>query len=202
MCPETAEDGGHEFEGSAYPQEPSAPSVRENSVASTSRSVAEATPAPISKARRGKKGSAKRKRAVPVPMPATDASDDDAMDVIETPVASGRRARTSRPSAKMKASTASSDEEPQMRPARAPKRKRPRDSSPPPQLSRVRLRVAIPRGGKGKEREVEEDESPRGLFDDILGLQERDVSKTTPASVDKNAFERSRILAEVRTLIS
>lgn len=176
MCPELVEDDGHEYEVSENPRQSSVPSMREGSVASTSRSVAEVTPAPVRKARRGKKASVKRKRAVPVLVAASDGSDnDDLMDVVETPVVSGRRARASRPSAKVKASTASSDEEPQPRPARGPKRKRPKDSPPPPQLSRVRLRVTAPRGGKGKEREVEEEEPPHGLFDDILGLQERDV---------------------------
>lgn len=200
MCPELVEDAGHEYPLSENPQQSPVPSMREGSIASTSRSVAEVTPAPVTKARRGKKAPVKRKRGVPAAAVASDGSDNDnLMDVVETPVVSGRRGRASRPSAKVKASTASSDDEPQSRSVRGPKRKRAKESSPPQQVSRVRLRVTAPRGGKGKEREVEEEESPHGLFDDILGLPERDVSKTTPVQVDKIAFERSRILAEVRS---
>lgn len=67
---------------------------------------------------------------------------------------------------------------------------------------RVVLRVPQPASAstKGKEKEVESsDEEPgKGLFDDLLTVQQRDISKTTITVRDKSRFDRSRQLAEVR----
>ncbi len=62
----------------------------------------------------------------------------------------------------------------------------------------ARLKLRVPRGGKGKAREDDELPSPQGLFDDVLGVAERDTSRTTPSAADKLAFERSLLAAEVR----
>ncbi|KAF8969241.1 hypothetical protein BDZ97DRAFT_272862 [Flammula alnicola] len=182
-------------------QQSSVASVREPSVASTSRSAAEA-PLPTTKGRKGKKNAGKgRTRGVPKVAVVSDGSDnDDPVDVVDSPVLPRNRGRLSRPSAKAKARapTISSDEEPEARPARPPKRRRPRESSPPPPtVPRVRLR--LPPRGKGKERE--EDDGPHGLFDDILGIEERDTSKTTPTNTDKLLFERSRVAAEEKLVV-
>ncbi|KAF8907316.1 hypothetical protein CPB84DRAFT_1674945 [Gymnopilus junonius] len=101
----------------------------------------------------------------------------------------------SKAKAKVVTSSDSSDNEgvedtPVISKGRGSRRKRPRERSPSPP-PRVRLRIP-PARGKGKEREEEE----HGLFDDILGVEDRDTSKTTPSSIDKRYFERSRILAE------
>lgn len=84
----------------------------------------------------------------------------------------------------------SDDEQPSSTPQT--KRMRLRVRSPAP-LPRVRL--LPPNKGKGKERE--DDEPPKGLFDDVLSVDERDTGKTVIELGDKNRFERSRLAAEV-----
>ena len=63
-----------------------------------------------------------------------------------------------------------------------------------PTLPKVRLRLPAQ---KGKRREREEDDAPKGMFDDILSLDDRDVAKTSIRESDKHLFDRSRVLAEV-----
>ena len=58
------------------------------------------------------------------------------------------------------------------------------------------VRLRLPAKGKGKGREVD-DGPPKGLFDDILGPEDRDTTKTTVEFGDKQRFERSRVAAEV-----
>ncbi|PPQ98341.1 hypothetical protein CVT26_013597 [Gymnopilus dilepis] len=171
-------------------QPPTPGTEREVSVASTSRSVME--PQPTSTRGRAKKGTAKSRARKPVAL--TDSSEND--DTEETPVISRGRGRPSKASAKGKSravAVVESEDEPDP-PPRPVRRKRAREPSPVPSPPpRVRLRIP-PARGKGKEREEEE----RGLFDDILSVEERDTSKTTPSNTDKLYFERSRVLAEER----
>jgi len=179
---------------------------REPSIASSSRSVAVAdveTPAPP----RGKKNrkSTGRKKRAPKHLAMSEGSDnDDAIDVeTMTPVATSTRTRvrgqtTKSAAAKGKARAISPDDAVVPTPTRALKRKRARESSPPPP-TKVRLRIPAQRGKKGKERE--EDDTPRGMFDDILTPDERSTSMTTPMNADKIMFERSRLIAEVSEML-
>jgi hypothetical protein len=78
----------------------------------------------------------------------------------------------------------------------SPKRSRLRVTSPAAPRPRMVVRIRLPAKGKGKAR----DDSlgpQKGLFDDILGADERDTTKTTVEFVDKQRFERSRQAAEV-----
>lgn len=82
--------------------------------------------------------------------------------------------------------------------ARPHKRQRLRLSSPVPPPRPPVLRLKLPPRNKGKERATEEpDDTKKGLFDDVLPLDERDTSSTTIANPDKLRFERSRTVAEV-----
>jgi len=63
-----------------------------------------------------------------------------------------------------------------------------------PTLPKVRLRLPAQ---KGKRRDREEEETHKGMFDDILTQDDRDISKTSIRESDKQLFERSRVLAEV-----
>jgi hypothetical protein len=58
----------------------------------------------------------------------------------------------------------------------------------------VRLRLPAKNKGKGRE---DDDGPQKGLFDDILGADDRDTTKTTVEFGDKQRFERSRLVAEV-----
>jgi hypothetical protein len=75
-------------------------------------------------------------------------------------------------------------------PLRQTKRMRLRISSPHP-LPRIRLRL-----GKGRDRD-EDEEPKKGIFDDILSVDDRDTTKTLVEQSDKQRFERSRNAAEV-----
>lgn len=57
-----------------------------------------------------------------------------------------------------------------------------------PRLRRVRLHIG-------------EEEEPKGYFDDILSVKDRDTVRTSIVNMDKQRFERSRILAEVHILL-
>ncbi|KAJ3554151.1 hypothetical protein NP233_g12482 [Leucocoprinus birnbaumii] len=84
------------------------------------------------------------------------------------------------------------DETPIPLPRSSRKRRRELESSPVP-IPRVRLRLPTTRNSaKGKEKEEEE----AGMFDGILGVEDRDTSKTTITNHDKQLFERSRAEAE------
>ncbi|KAH8117797.1 acyl-CoA N-acyltransferase [Phellopilus nigrolimitatus] len=59
----------------------------------------------------------------------------------------------------------------------------------------VRLRLP-PTRGKGKAREDDNDRSKKGMFDDILSVEDRDTSKTSVLNIDKDRFEKARVVAE------
>jgi hypothetical protein len=156
---------------------PNALPFRESSIASSSRSVP----------RYKNKG---KGRAI-----FTDESEAE-LDAQDSPSAIKGKAKQ-KYSRKGKARAISDDDEDDELPVRRQPKKvrmRVRSPSPPPQ-PRVVVRLRLPARGKGKERE--EEESRKGMFDDILGLQERDTSKTTVNFADKQRFERSRLLADV-----
>ncbi|KAI0635712.1 hypothetical protein C8Q77DRAFT_1041478, partial [Trametes polyzona] len=62
------------------------------------------------------------------------------------------------------------------------------------------IRLRVPARGKGKARDdgAVQEEGERGLFDDILSVEDRDVRDTSIRESDVKRFERSRELAEVR----
>jgi hypothetical protein len=63
-------------------------------------------------------------------------------------------------------------------------------------LARPRMFVRLRLPAKGKGRDREDDEGRKGIFDDILGVAERDTGRTTVEHADKQRFERSRLSAE------
>ncbi|KAK2460903.1 hypothetical protein APHAL10511_007373 [Amanita phalloides] len=73
--------------------------------------------------------------------------------------------------------------------------KRTRATASPEKVRRVRLRLS---SQKGKRKEREDEEGAKGMFDDILTTEDRDVSKTSIRESDKQLFERSRVLAEAK----
>ncbi|KAJ7454743.1 hypothetical protein FB451DRAFT_1184600 [Mycena latifolia] len=146
---------------------------RETSVASTSRSMA--TP----KARKGKGKAA--------PIPSDDESDDDDEEEEEEVEVAGRTRGRARANKRAN--------EEQVSPPRPPKRIRIRPPNPPAAQPAASVRLRIP---KARGRRQEDDEPPHGLFDDILTQEERDTTKTVIAPLDKQKFERSRAVAEVK----
>lgn len=195
QCPPVITDDQHQFPQPADGEQSSIPSAREPSIASSSRSALDVQPTPT-KAKRGRKSST-RKKIKTAKAAASEGSDIE--DVQETPVVYRGRGRPPKGTVRVKPRVpiASSDEERETLSARPHRRKRLREPSPATSSRVVRLRIP-PQRGKGKERE--EEEPDHGLFDDILGIEERDMSKTTPTPVDKAYFERSRIAAEVSSV--
>jgi hypothetical protein len=129
---------------------------------------------------------------------ATDESELEEVDVEigDTPKVTRPRGRPKsiKKAAQLKDVHYTDEEPPASSPPRQPKRARVRERSPvAPPLPRVRLRLPSHKA-RGKEREEDE---PKGFFDDILTPEERDTTKTTITNMDKQRFERSRILAEV-----
>jgi hypothetical protein len=150
---------------------------RESSVASSSRSLA--YPTKLTRNLKGKGNGA----------PSDDSGlDSDSDSEPETPALVKTRGR-SKSNKKSRARPRKDSDDQQPSPVRPTKRVRVRVHSPATPLPRIRLRLST---GKGKEREEE-----RGLFDDILSVDDRDTSKTTIEFVDKQRFERSRLSAEV-----
>ncbi|KAJ7220037.1 hypothetical protein GGX14DRAFT_354739 [Mycena pura] len=145
-------------------------SERETSVASTSRLAV--TP----KVRKGK-------GKVP-PTPSDDDGSGDAAEEEAIEPAGKARGRA-------KGNKRVNDE--QASPSRSAKRIRIRPPNPPT-LSSVRLR--LPKERETRARRQEDEESPRGLFDEILNPEERDTTKTIITPLDKQKFERSRAFAE------
>lgn len=160
---------------------PIAGALRESSVASSSRSVLTNT------VRSKRKGKA---RAI-----LTDESEAE-MDVDSTPGPSRphpRRQQRFRGKTPLdeRASTASPSQPFSLR------RPRIRLSSPkPPSPKPPMIRLKLPARGKGKEREEDPDES-KGMFDDFLPLEDRDMTATSISAVDKMRFDSSRVNAEV-----
>lgn len=121
--------------------------------------------------------------------------DEEEEEEIEVESAVSKVRRKRRPSKKNRVQYDSDDGE-----ASSPvtaKRSRIRVMSPVPPRSRMVVRLRIPAKGKGKERD-DDDGPPKGLFDDILGVSDRDTVKTNVENGDKMRFERSRLAAEVR----
>lgn len=89
-------------------------------------------------------------------------------------------------------------------PLRPPKRirlvARPTTPEPTPRPRKtVRLRFSNQKG-KGKARDEDEDEeAKKGMFDDILNVEDRDTMKTTIVSGDKERFDKARNGADVCT---
>ncbi|KAI0346560.1 hypothetical protein BDW22DRAFT_1303490, partial [Trametopsis cervina] len=83
-------------------------------------------------------------------------------------------------------------------PIQALRRPRIRISSPKPPPPPI-IRLKLPARGKGKERE-EEQEDAKGMFDDFLADEDRDVAATSISGADKARFEYSRVTAEVRKI--
>ena len=87
--------------------------------------------------------------------------------------------------------------------ARSHKRPRVRLSSPAPpssptQKSGTGLRIRLPLRDKGKARDDDSSDPPKGMFDDILSPEDRDTAETNILPADKQRFEKSRVAAEVR----
>lgn len=190
MCPPPTNFEPHSEVEAEDAEQACTPSIRESSIGSSRRSFVIATPTRSTHRGKGKG------KAVAF---STDESDSEVeVEAVETPIV--RRGR-GRPKSSKKVKGRGSrtdevtDEEHAATPSRLPKRSRLRLHSPiAPPLPRVRLRLP-PQNGKGKERE--DDEPPKGLFDDILSVDDRDTTKTTILNSDKQHFERSRVLAEV-----
>jgi hypothetical protein len=147
---------------------------RESSVTSTSCSE-------VMLPRRPKRG----KRTVTTP-----ATSERNGDVLESPLLSRGRTRT----LTRKAIEHSS-------PIKRPQLKitPPRPPESPPRRMVVRLRLPVQ--GKGKEKEESSDEEPaKGIFDDILSSEDRDISRTAITLADKLKFERSRQATEVSSI--
>ncbi|KAG6898214.1 hypothetical protein C0992_003326 [Termitomyces sp. T32_za158] len=185
-CPECLpfppEDGLMKVSAEEHPM---TPVVREDSIASSSRSQ---FPKGSAKGKRKGKG---RPRAA---SPDADHTDQDADVDFEATALSQRgrgRPKKNNPSSS-KAPHYSDDDLPTVI---SPRQKRPRmrQTSVPHSVPKVRLRLP---SQKGKARECEEEDSHKGLFDDILTEAERETSKTSITAADKQRFERSRIIAE------
>ncbi len=155
------------------------------------------SPVPSASIRKGRKKVNGRGRGRKLKVP--DGSDtEEVVEVDDTPIAPSKaRGRPRKSAVRPRPTPASSDEEEVVTfSVRPGKRSRPLQQriTAPINLPRVRLRLPGQRG-KGKERE--EEESPHGLFDDILSPDERDTTKSLITNTDKLFFERSRIAAEV-----
>ncbi|KAF5382131.1 hypothetical protein D9615_004309 [Tricholomella constricta] len=164
-----------------HEQLPATPTIRESSVASSSRSHP---------TKRQLKGKGKGKEKAKAPMLEDSDSEVD-VDVEATPKAPRGRGRPKK--VKSKAPQYSDDDLPPSSSPRQHKRVRVQHSPVSHAIPRIRLRLATQKG-KGKERE--EEEPPKGLFDDILTEEERDTFKTSISAADKQRFERSRMIAE------
>ena len=50
---------------------------------------------------------------------------------------------------------------------------------------------------KGKARDDDPSDPPKGMFDDILSPEDRDTAETSILPADKHRFEKSRLAADV-----
>ena len=78
------------------------------------------------------------------------------------------------------------------------KRPRVRLTTPAPPSKPPTIRLRLPARGKGKERAEDPDDSRKGMFDDLLPFEDRDVGATSISQADKQRFDKSRSLADVR----
>ncbi|KAG5721932.1 Histone acetyltransferase MYST2 [Termitomyces sp. T112] len=165
-------------------EQPMTPVVREESVASSSRSH-------LLKNTTGKGKGKGRARVVSQDDDQTD--QDVEIDVEATPLISRGRGRPRK--SKLSSPKAFQYSEDDLPLITSPRHKRARAQQlPVPHLvPKVRLRLP---SQKGKAKELEEEEPQKGLFDDILTEMERETSKTSITTADKQRFERSRIIAE------
>jgi len=160
------------------------PAVRGPSVASSSGSNLLST-----RNRRRPKGKGKAKVIVADESDLQDVDVD--IDVKETPTALRARgrpksARKTKPSVLRAVQYSEDDEELSTRSQRPSKRQRMQQA---PLVRRRKLCLRAPR--------KEEDDSSKGLFDDILSEGERNTVPTTITHIDEQRFERSRRIAEV-----
>ncbi|KAJ3784655.1 hypothetical protein GGU10DRAFT_271005 [Lentinula aff. detonsa] len=125
---------------------------------------------------------------------------DDELEVnVETRITPLRRTRTKSMQSPKKGKGPAldqSDDELVTPTTRQPKRMRIRLQSPVQSHANIpKVRLRLTQKGKGKAKEREEEES-KGLFDEVLGEDERDTSRTVILQSDKQRFERSRAIAE------
>ncbi|KAL7279059.1 hypothetical protein ACG7TL_006895 [Trametes sanguinea] len=84
------------------------------------------------------------------------------------------------------------------------RRLRIRVSSPAPPTAendQPTIRLRVPARGKGKARDDgAQEDSERGMFDDILSVEDRDTRDTSIREADIQRFERARVLAEERLI--
>ncbi|KAJ3990185.1 hypothetical protein F5890DRAFT_1399391 [Lentinula detonsa] len=125
---------------------------------------------------------------------------DDELEVnVETRTTPLRRTRTKSMQSPKKGKGPAldqSDDELVTPTTRQPKRMRIRLQSPVQSYANIpKVRLRLTQKGKGKAKEREEEES-KGLFDEVLGEDERDTSRTVILQSDKQRFERSRAIAE------
>jgi hypothetical protein len=160
-----------------------APYARASSVASSSRSLPPPPAPSTTYTARTRKG----KRAI-----VTDDSDAERESASSPSKAPTRPQRNKR---KSRVFLGSDDTEDAAAPLARHAPTLPRSSPPPPPGPR-KVRLKLSARVKAKDGETEEG-SPRGLFDDVLAEDDRDVSRTTIVNSDKQRFEQSRINAEV-----
>ncbi|KAG6817155.1 hypothetical protein H0H87_012116 [Tephrocybe sp. NHM501043] len=170
---------------SAIEDGPTTPGVREASIASSSRSH-------LKNPKKNKVKSRGRPKAAALMGYPSDAEVE--VDIDTTPVASKLRARS-----KKNKATPSKPQyfEDGLIPATSPRQKRTRAHSPVSHpLPRIHLRLSQ----KGKERDCEEEDPGKGLFDNILTEEERETSKTSITLADKIRFDQSRAIAEAQNV--
>ncbi|KAJ7183171.1 hypothetical protein C8R46DRAFT_885015 [Mycena filopes] len=180
-----------------------APTERETSVASSSRSAA-TSPS-------GRSGKAK---AEPITSDNDGSGEEGSEEEQEEPVRTAERRGRGRPRGTKRVHDDRSSPRPSAKPSPSRPAKRirlrppnppptprirpPKPPPPPPPTPSVRLRLP-----KSRRRRHEDDEPPGpppgpppGLFDEILNANERDITKTTIVAQDKHKFEKSRAVAE------
>lgn len=162
---------------------PPSPSLRHTSV--------ESSHAPPERPKR-QKSRAKISRRKSKPALAISEDSEEEVDAMVSPARVQRSSRKGKERARV---VVEEEEEPAAptpaRRKRAHVSEKASNASPEKSLPRVRLRL-------GKKRGAEEDDLPhKGLFDDILTEQDRDVSSTNIYASDKVRFDRSLRNAEV-----
>ncbi|KAH8100899.1 hypothetical protein BXZ70DRAFT_1021503 [Cristinia sonorae] len=179
---------------------PPTPRPRESSVASSSRSAPHTT-----HNKQKRKGKA---RAVTTDESEVDAEGEVDVDVEATPVpVRSHKRKGSKARGRSRKGAAEVIQEPETsRPFKSvrlritspvPPPPPPRQPSPSPQPSRPMIRLKLTaRTAKGKEREEEPEELKKGMFDDLLSAEDRDISQTNVSQLDKMRFDRSRLEAE------
>ncbi|TFK72958.1 hypothetical protein BDN72DRAFT_815391 [Pluteus cervinus] len=197
MCPPILpEDQMEEYEAESAtsPPQTHTPQTRDSSVASSSKSVLPSVKIP-------KRARNKGKGRAPVEAVSDDGDGEEEEEEEEsTPRASrGRpRIRSAKKSRGRPPKEKPQSEEEETYSSSPAKRRRIRVSSPVQRQHLPRVRLRLPAQNKGKDRE--EEEPPKGMFEDILTTEERDTSKTTITNLDRVCFDRSRRVAEEKSL--